>query len=64
MSEYKDKVLLIVNTGRKSKNVNQCGQLQKLYEKYKDRGFVVLAFANNQFGMEPGTNIEVRDWYK
>ena len=34
--------MLIVNTGRLSKQVEQCRILEELYQKYKDKGFVVL----------------------
>ena len=36
--------MLIVNTGRLSKQVEQCRILEELYQKYKDKGFVVLGF--------------------
>jgi len=40
-------------------------QLQKIYEKYKDNGFVVLAFPCNQFGeQEPGSNQEIKKFVK
>lgn len=49
---YGGKVVLIVNTASRGKNVNQYGQLQTLYAKYKDQGFVVLAFPSNDFHNE------------
>lgn len=62
MSNYRGKVLLIVNVASK------CGltdsnykELNVLYEKYKDQGFEILAFPCNQFlGQEPGTNEEIQ----
>jgi len=40
-------------------------QLQELYSKYQDKGFVVLAFPCNQFGkQEPGTNEEIKSFVK
>ncbi|XP_057956940.1 probable glutathione peroxidase 2 isoform X2 [Malania oleifera] len=63
LSEYKGKVLLIVNVASK------CGltqsnykELNVLYEKYKNQGFEILAFPCNQFaGQEPGSNEEIQE---
>jgi glutathione peroxidase len=61
LSEYKGKVLLIVNVASKCGYTPQYEGLQKLYEKYKDRGFLVLGFpANNFMGQEPGTDSEIK----
>lgn len=49
LSEYKDKVLLIVNTATACGLTPQYEALEKLYRKYKDRGFVILDFPCNQF---------------
>lgn len=60
LEEYKGKVLVIVNTASQCGFTSQYADLQKLYEKYRDRGLVVLGFPCNQFGgQEPGTNEEV-----
>ncbi|MDF2659695.1 MAG: glutathione peroxidase [Paenibacillus sp.] len=60
LSDYEGKVLLIVNTASKCGFTRQYGDLQKLYEQYKDQGLVVLGFPCNQFGaQEPGTNEEI-----
>lgn len=60
LSDYKGKVLLIVNTASKCGFTPQYDELQQLYLKYRDRGFVVLAFPCNQFGgQEPGTSEEI-----
>ena len=57
---YKGKVLLIVNTASKCGFTHQYGDLQSLYAKYKDDGFVVLGFPCNQFmAQEPGDNMEI-----
>tara|TARA_B100000614_G_scaffold253757_1_gene268116 strand:- start:186 stop:758 length:573 start_codon:yes stop_codon:yes gene_type:complete len=61
LSEYKDKVLLIVNVASKCGFTPQYDGLQKLYDKYKDQGLVILAFPCNQFGgQEPGTAEEIK----
>lgn len=50
LSEYKDRVLLIVNTATGCGFTPQYKDLQALYLKYKDRGLVILDFPCNQFG--------------
>lgn len=63
LSEYKGKVLLIVNTASKCGFTNQYKGLQELYDKYKDQGFAVLGFPCNQFGaQEPGTKTEIKEF--
>ncbi|MEO6588562.1 MAG: glutathione peroxidase [Pyrinomonadaceae bacterium] len=63
LSQYKNKVSLIVNTASKCGNTPQYEGLQKIYDKYKDQGFVILGFpANNFMGQEPGTDKEIKDF--
>lgn len=63
MSEYKGKVVLIVNTASKCGFTKQYEGLEELYEKYKDQGFVILGFPCNQFGaQEPGSNEEIKNF--
>lgn len=57
---YTGKVLLIVNVASKCGFTPQYEALEKLYERYHDRGFTVLAFPCNDFGaQEPGTHEEI-----
>ena len=63
LSNYSGKVLLIVNTASKCGFTKQYEGLEKLYEKYRDRGVVVLGFpANNFMGQEPGTDAEIKSF--
>jgi glutathione peroxidase len=63
LSNFKAKVILIVNVASKCGFTGQYDGLQKLYEKYKDDGFTVLGFpANNFLGQEPGTNNEIANF--
>ena len=65
MEQYKGKVLLIVNTASKCGFTGQYDGLQKLYETYQDKGFVILGFPSNDFmGQEPGTNDEIQSFCK
>lgn len=60
---FKGKVILIVNVASKCGFTPQYKGLEKIYEKYKDRGFVILGFpANNFFWQEPGTNQEIKQF--
>ena len=61
LSSFKGKTVLIVNVASKCGYTPQYAGLQKLYTKYKDRGFVILGFPANNFGaQEPGTNAEIK----
>ena len=61
LKTFKGKVLLIVNTASMCGNTPQYAGLQEMYERYRDRGFEVLAFPANDFGrQEPGTNEEIK----
>lgn len=60
MSEYKGKVLLIVNTATGCGFTPQYDGLQDLYEKYQAQGFEILDFPCNQFaGQAPGSDEEI-----
>ena len=61
LSAYRGKVVLIVNVASRCGFTPQYAGLEALYEKYKDRGFVILGFPANNFGsQEPGTNEEIK----
>ena len=63
LSKYQGKVVVIVNVASKCGLTPQYDGLQALYEKYKDKGLVVLGFPCNQFGgQEPGTATEIKEF--
>lgn len=63
MSEFKGKVLMIVNVASKCGFTPQYEGLQKLYDAYKDQGLIVLGFPCNQFGaQEQGGEAEIKDF--
>ena len=55
LSIYKNKTVLLVNVASNCGFTKQYAELQDLYEKYKDKGFIVIGVPSNQFGgQEPG----------
>ncbi|HSH24352.1 MAG TPA: glutathione peroxidase [Massilibacterium sp.] len=61
LEQFKGKVLLIVNTASKCGFTPQYEDLQKLYEKYHEKGLEILGFPCNQFDeQEPGGNSDVQ----
>ena len=63
LKPYAGKVMLIVNVASKCGYTPQYKGLEAIYEKYKDKGLVVLGFPCNQFGgQEPGTNEEIKQF--
>lgn len=63
MSEYSGKVLLIVNTASKCGFTPQYQGLEELYEKHRDKDFLVLGFPCNQFNsQEPGDEEGIRNF--
>lgn len=65
LSEFKGKVILIVNTASQCGFTGQYEGLEKLYEDYRDRGLVVLGVPSNDFGaQEPGSAQEIAHFCK
>jgi len=63
LADYKGQVLLIVNTASHCGFTPQYTGLEKLYERYKARGFVILAFPANDFlGQEPGDDSTIKQF--
>jgi len=62
-SSLKGKKVMLVNTASKCGYTPQYKDLEKLYEKYKDKGFVIVGFPANNFGkQEPGTDTEIAEF--
>ena len=63
LSQFKGKVVLVVNLATQCAFTPQYRDLQALYDKYGENGFVILGFPSNSFGgQEPGTNEEIRQF--
>ena len=63
LTEYKGKVLLIVNTATRCGFTPQYEELEALYKEYKDKGLEILDFPCNQFGEQaPGTEEEIHQF--
>jgi glutathione peroxidase len=61
LSQYKGKVVMIVNVASKCGLTPQYKGLEAVYEKYKDKGFVIIGVPANEFGgQEPGTDAQIQ----
>ena len=63
LSQYKGKVILMVNVASKCGNTPQYKDIEALYQKYSSKGLVVLGFPANDFmGQEPGDNAKIKEF--
>jgi len=63
LKKYKDKTILLVNVASQCGFTKQYSSLQTLYDKYKNKGLIVIGIPSNQFGgQEPGSNNEIKDF--
>ena len=60
LSDYKDKVIVIVNVASRCGFTPQYEDLQSLYNNYKHKNLVVIGVPTNNFKQEPGTNEEIK----
>ena len=63
LSTYKNKTILLVNVASNCGFTKQYADLQDLFERYKEKNFIVLGIPSNPFGgQEPGSNNEIKDF--
>ncbi len=63
LEDYEGKVVLVVNVASECGLTPQYKGLQAMYDQYKDKGFVILAFPCNQFGsQEPGSEADIKQF--
>ncbi len=63
LADYKGKVIMVVNTASLCGFTKQYADLERLYEKYKDKGFVIIAVPSNNFGkQEPEDNKSIKNF--
>ena len=63
LSDYRGKILMVVNVASFCGYSPQYKDLEAVYRKYKDKGFTILAFPANNFGeQEPGSDLEIKSF--
>jgi glutathione peroxidase len=63
LADFKGKVVMIVNVASRCGNTPQYEGLEAMYQKYKDKGLVIIGFpANNFGGQEPGTEAQIKEF--
>ena len=62
LSNYKDKVLIVVNVASRCGFTSQYEGLQEIWDEFKDKNVVVIGVPSNNFKQEPGSNREIKDF--
>ena len=62
LSNFKNKVLVVVNVASRCGYTPQYEDLQTLYDEYKSRGLIIIGVPTNNFKQEPGTNNQIKDF--
>ena len=62
LKEYKNKVVLVVNTASYCGFTKQYSDLQKLWDQYKSKGLIVLGIPSNSFNQEKNNNNEIKEF--
>ena len=63
LSDYKSKIIIVVNVASKCGFTKQYEDMQLVWEKYQDKGIVILGVPSNDFGgQEPGDNKEIKNF--
>ncbi len=62
MAAHKGKVTLIAVTATQCGNSHQLGSLQKVWDKYRDQGLIVMGIPSNDFGLEPRKGADIKEF--
>ena len=63
LSKYKNKVIVVINVASQCGFTNQYEDMQKIWEKYQEKGLVMIGVPSNDFGkQEPGSNTEIKNF--
>ena len=63
LSEYKNKVIVIINVASQCGYTKQYNDMQKIWDKYQEKGLIMMGVPSNDFGkQEPGTNKEIKNF--
>ena len=63
LSEYKNKVIVIINVASQCGFTKQYNDMQKIWDKYQEKGLIMMGVPSNDFGkQEPGTNKEIKNF--
>ena len=62
LSDYKEKVIVVVNVASRCGFTKQYDDLQNLWTNYKEKGVVVIGVPTNDFKQEPGSNADIKDF--
>jgi len=62
LSEYKNKVIIVINVASQCGFTSQYEDMQKIWTKYKNKGVVVIGVPSNDFNQEPGDNKEIKNF--
>ena len=63
LSDYKDKIIVVVNVASKCGFTNQYEDMQKVWDKYQEKGLIMLGIPSNDFGnQEPGNNADIKNF--
>ena len=62
LTDYENKVLVVVNVASRCGFTPQYSDLQKVWEDYKDKDVIIIGVPTNNFKQEPGSNKEIKDF--
>ena len=63
LNEFKDKVIVVINVASQCGFTKQYDDMQKVWDKYQDKGVILLGIPSNDFGkQEPGSNEEIKNF--